>query len=129
MNMPATFWMRLLAHNIDMVILLIPTWGLSLLIRDNHLLYFLTFFMYFLYQLWFELGSWNATPGKRIMGLRVLMSDHVPPTFLAIMFRNIGKILSLLLFFVGFAFIAFHRRRLSLHDLASRTYVAYYGSN
>ena len=120
----ASFWQRLLAHNID----LLPVLGLYYLssltpfeISD----FWLLGCIYVFYHTLFELSPWHATPGKRWIGLHVenLGSGAVEPA--RIVLRNCCKILSLILFFGGFVMIIFHPKNQGLHDYIGGTLVLF----
>lgn len=82
--------------------------------------------IYFLYHLILEPLMAGRTPGKRIVGLRVLSLDgHVPPTG-ALITRNVFRIVDSLPvgYVVGLLFVFFSRRHLRLGDIAAGTVVA-----
>jgi uncharacterized RDD family membrane protein YckC len=51
--------------------------------------FILSFLLLWLYPVFFELGKHAATPGKRAMGLRVVMDNGLPITPAASMLRNL----------------------------------------
>ncbi|GAB4252384.1 MAG: hypothetical protein Tsb0034_31090 [Ekhidna sp.] len=121
--MYATFWARLLAHNID----LLPILGLfylsTLLPVENVSMAFLGL-IYLIYHIGFELGPWRATPGKRWAKIYVDHENKKNPV-LSVIVRNVFKGLSLLLFFGGFVMIIFNDRHKSLHDYIAGTVVLF----
>lgn len=120
----ATFWQRLLAHNIDLIFLLILFYLFSLIpyFGFDTLLFFL---IYLLYHFIFELSSWRATPGKKWLKLAVYNEGRRFESVTAILLRNVCKLISLLIFFGGFAMINFNRKKQSLHDYIAGTVVQF----
>ena len=120
----ASFWQRLLAHNIDLLFLLTLFYLVSLIPYSGYdtLLFFL---IYISYYSGFELSPWRATPGKKWTKLKIHNSDNRFKTFLAIFLRNSCKVISLLIFFLGFVMISFNRKKQSLHDFIAGTVVLF----
>jgi uncharacterized RDD family membrane protein YckC len=79
--------------------------------------------------LWQFLGNWGGgTPGKRLMGLRVVAADGGVPGFGVSLARALAwLILSTPLANFGFWMSLFHPRTRALHDIISGTYVVEYG--
>lgn len=66
----------------------------------------------------------NATPGKRFFGLEVRMEDGSSISWLrAILRETVGKILSVVVFMLGFIWILFDKRRQGWHDKLAKTIV------
>ncbi len=82
--------------------------------------------IYFLYHLVLETLMAGRTPGKRMIGLRVLTPEGVVPSVGALLTRNIFRIIDSLpvLYIVGLLFVMFGRRHLRLGDLAAGTVLA-----
>lgn len=116
----ATYWQRLLAYNIDLLILigLYYLYSLIPLSIFDSIAYVL---IYLLYHIIFELTSWKGSPGKKWMGLCVIEEKH--PRILSVAIRNAIKPISLALFFCGFVMIHFSKKKQSLHDYVSKTIV------
>jgi len=69
---------------------------------------------------------WNGqTPGKKLMGIKVVSVDNEPLTLGQSFLRYIGYIISSLMFFIGFIMIGVRRDKRGLHDLIARTKVIY----
>lgn len=62
----------------------------------------LLFLLEWFYPVVFEMGRRGATPGKRAMGLRVVMDDGMPPTLAASVLRNLLRVVD----FLPFAYAA-----------------------
>jgi len=76
-----------------------------------------------LYQGVFVAGRWQATPGKRLLGLHIVRTDGERVTSAWAALRFLCYFLSLLPFGAGFAMIFFSRERCALHDIICRTRV------
>lgn len=83
---------------------------------------FLLFWGYFLL---FEALNHGRTPGKRLMGIRVVMDTGHPITFAAAAVRNLIRVVDALPFgLVGLAFVLFHPQNKRLGDIVAGTVVA-----
>lgn len=67
------------------------------------------------YEAWF-IGRFAATPGKMVLGLRVIRSDGSPVTFKRAIGRYFAVWLSQLTLYIGFIIAAFDDQKRSLHD-------------
>jgi len=72
--------------------------------------------------LWHVVG---CSPGKAIVGLRVVREDGHRPTLLQATLRLLGYWLSALPFFLGFFWCLFDEDRQTWHDKLAHTYVVY----
>lgn len=113
----AGFWPRLMAHNIDLIILLPVFYLLSVFIKENSALYLVCGFLTLLYEVGFISSSWAATPGKRIMKIRVTNARIGVIGWPRSLARSLIKVLSIATLFIGYAVIAFHPKKKGLHDL------------
>lgn len=82
-----------------------------------------TYLTVWLYFAAFESSGWQATLGKRMLGLRVASADGTPITFPRAFLRQVAKVLSALPLQAGFLLAIFTPRRQALHDLIARTVV------
>ena len=82
--------------------------------------------IYFLYHLLLESLMAGRTPGKRMIGLRVLTPEGLVPSVGALITRNVFRIIDMLpgVYIVGLLFVMFGRRHLRLGDLAAGTVLA-----
>jgi hypothetical protein len=80
-----------------------------------------------LYPVVFELLPGAATPGKRMLGLHVLMADGLPITPAGCLIRNLLRVVDFLPLMYGFGILCVLLRRDArrLGDLAGGTLVAY----
>ena len=121
----AGFWPRLLAHNIDLIPILVLSYLISFLIQSPQHDYLILSLVYFGYQILFEMSSMRATPGKKLTRIHVKVTRETDFPMFAIIGRNIGKIPSLVFFFGGFILIFFDSRRRGLHDYIGGTVVLF----
>lgn len=139
----AGFWWRAAAYLIDMVlfailggvVILAPLMARGAIPADKPLfllteksrqvlaIQLLIYMAYWLYSASFESSSWQATPGKRIMGLAVTDLQGRRITFARASGRFLGKLLSQFLLFFGYLMAAFTARKQALHDLLASTLV------
>jgi len=155
----AGFWIRLVAHIIDLFVLLLPTmiWmtiAMSITSFDPALLQRFDPFDFrasstilddpelaaqilrleliawggawlieLIYRAAFEASSWQATIGKRLLGLSVCTAEGHRMSFPRAALRHIAKLASAIPFQLGFLMIGLHDRKQGLHDLLARTYV------
>ena len=68
------------------------------------------------YSVWLESSSWQATPGKKIMGLKVVDLHGQRIGFGSASCRNLAKGLSMLTFGMGYLMPLWSTRRQTLHD-------------
>jgi uncharacterized RDD family membrane protein YckC len=85
------------------------------------------FFLEWLYPAWFEVACSGATPGKRMLGIRVLSDDGTPVRWPAALTRNLLRAADFLpfLYFLGFLSMVTSRDFKRLGDLAADTLVVY----
>jgi uncharacterized RDD family membrane protein YckC len=85
------------------------------------------FLILWLYPIIFELTPAAATPGKRTMGIRVMMANGLPLTPAGCLIRNLMRAVDMLPLLYGFAIVSVLIRRDArrLGDLAAGTIVVY----
>jgi uncharacterized RDD family membrane protein YckC len=74
------------------------------------------------YFTWFH-GAAGQTPGKMLLGLRVIQTSGVRMTFGVAFLRCVGYLISSLFFWLGFLWIAFDGRKQGWHDKIAATLV------
>jgi uncharacterized RDD family membrane protein YckC len=139
----AGFWLRLVAYIIDVLLLAIvagffvmkPMMDRAGLPVDNIWLFMsnrsrqalaiqgAVWMIAWLYFALLESSSWQATPGKRAMGLQVTDLEGKQITFARASGRFFGKFLSQSLLFVGFVLAGFTQKKQALHDILARCLV------
>ena len=85
------------------------------------------FLVLWLYPVIFELTPAAATPGKRVMGIQVMMANGLPLTPAGCLIRNLMRVVDMLPLMYGFAIVSILMRRDArrLGDLAAGTIVVY----
>ncbi len=87
----------------------------------------IVFLILWLYPIIFELTPAAATPGKRAMGIQVMMANGLPLTPAGSLIRNLMRAVDMLPLLYGFAIVSVLMRRDArrLGDLAAGTIVVY----
>lgn len=137
----AGFWKRVAAYLVDGIVFGIPsmivfvavTFMMSrgssnyiFSVEDgmNMLILFLIFWIAnWLYFAFMESSETGATLGKKALGLRVTDMNGNPVTFARASGRYFGKIVSGLIFYIGFMMAGFTDRKQALHDMMAGTLV------
>jgi uncharacterized RDD family membrane protein YckC len=138
----AGFWIRFAAYLIDTIIMMLvlvpvgavigvlaaatsdgdlensPMWPLATLV-----IRVVSVALGWLYYALMESSSWQATVGKKALGLRVTDMDGNRIGFGRATGRYFGKILSGMICLIGFIMAAFTERRQALHDMMASTLV------
>lgn len=78
--------------------------------------------LFFLYFFVFQAAR-GQTPGKQLLGLRLIDAYGARPGLLRTLVRTAAYLLSALPFSLGFLWIGFDRERRALHDWVAGTYV------
>ena len=94
------------------------SWQMSLLV---------TGLLYAVISLLYDIGFWllaGQTPGKRVMGVRIVRTDGQRLNFGNALRRAIGYVLSGILF-LGYLWILFDDQRQGIHDKLAGTMVVY----
>lgn len=139
---PAGFWIRFLAYLIDSVILSLlmgliwgPTMFLTMRAAMSEsgpgplaaILPFLAFLLTTAVSLGYILWFWankGATPGKKMLGLRIVREDGEEPLGWGTAFmRLVGYMVSGFILYIGFFMIAFNPEKKGLHDMIAKTRV------
>lgn len=119
----ASFWKRLTAYNIDLTVLVLVLFPLSMIIEDNNTFYGICFVTVIGYHAGLESSRYQATLGKRYHGLRVMDKEGQPLTFVVALMRILLKFISAAIALGGFTMIAFNKRKQGLHDYILGTIV------
>lgn len=91
------------------------------------LIIIISFLLYWGYFTLFEFYSSGRTPGKMLVGLRVIQDNGQTITFLSSIIRNLLRIVDFLpsLYLLGIAMIFFHSKHKRIGDLTAGTIVVY----
>ena len=139
----AGFWIRMAAYLLDFFILnfigyiinysmfgsayLSASIDGSFLSHTPYIVWMITScLLVFAYNAFFLSSSWQATLGKRIVGVRVINTDGSRLSFLKALGRcTIGYAVSSIIFCVGFIMVGFTPKKTALHDKIFKTFVVY----
>lgn len=80
-------------------------------------------FSSFIYNVLFEISSFRATPGKLLFGIEVVDDSEETIGLGGSIIRNISKVISGLIFGIGFLMAAFTREKQALHDIMAGAFV------
>ena len=122
MTQYAGFWRRFVAWVIDLVILIVIGFIVNLILAE-WLASTISVFLGWLYFAGMESSTRQATLGKGAMGIFVTDMDGRRISFLRATGRYFAKILSALIFMIGYIMAAFTARKQALHDILASTLV------
>lgn len=146
---PAGFFSRAIAFLIDLVILSFSATLIVFMVNEIIIFFGLTdlvnrlalsiqsrtiatrisiSILYYIYSLIYFALFWTligSTPGKILLGLRILRTNGKKMTFFHSLVRAFSYYISAIVFFLGFIWIIFDKRRQALHDKIAGTIVIY----
>ena len=76
-----------------------------------------------IYQALFLVNYDGATPGRRLLGIKVIKNDNTPITYPVVIVRFLSSILSSFVLFLGYLSIAFDKKKRGWHDRIAKTLV------
>ena len=126
------FWVRFLAVIVDGLVLGVvigpleggaAASGSIAFITTASVLSVLIVYLYSIIMIW----KFQATLGKMVMGLKVYEMDGTPPDLGTAAVREISKILSAIVCYLGFIWVGFDADKQAWHDKIAKTYVVYKG--
>lgn len=120
----AGFWIRVVALLIDNFAVTV-VYALLIGIFGNGVGDLLGLIVGISYHVYFLGGKWQATPGKRLLGIHVIRTDGAALTYQRALGRYFSYILSWAIMFIGFIMVAFTQEKTGLHDLICDTRVVY----
>lgn len=83
----------------------------------------ISFFVWVIYCVFMESSVTQATFGKMAMGIKVVREDGSKMSWSESLSRNLSKIISYFVLFLGFIWIFFDRNKQGWHDKMNKTYV------
>lgn len=132
------FWIRVAAYIIDGTILLIPGLLISFLLeaamlaeneREKVLLNIADIsyntIMWWVYSAVLESSAWQATIGKKAVGLKVIDENGNRISFGRATGRHFASYISALILCIGYMMVGWTSRKQGLHDLIAGTLVVY----
>jgi uncharacterized RDD family membrane protein YckC len=138
----AGFVSRLLAYSIDLVVITVTLVATAWIVSTaNSLVSTVNFGQTYprlraifagtgalLFTAGYFILFWTAigqTPGKILLGVRIVGQNGRPISFLQAIIRYLGYLLSTLALFMGYGWILIDNRRQGWHDKLARTFVVY----
>jgi uncharacterized RDD family membrane protein YckC len=125
----AGFWIRLGAVIVDLIILSIVCYAIFrfiILLVPTSIFILIFSFTSWLIEIVYVVAFWawrGQTPGKMVTGIKIIRTDSYPITWQYALLRYLGCIVSTIILFIGFIWIAFDSRKQGLHDKIADTYV------
>jgi len=136
----AGFWIRVLAYLIDCLVMMAVSCPLGILLGvgvgatgadansdsstlTNGLSNVISILIGWLYCSLLESSSWQATVGKKVLGLKVTDLNGNRISFARATGRYFAQILSGMICFIGFIMVAFTEKKQGLHDMLASTLV------
>lgn len=120
--MYVSVWKRFWAFLIDVAVLGLIGWGLGQLFSEFTIALML-FVIVWLYYAIMESSPWQATLGKRIIGLKVVDKHGKRLSFWKASRRLLTRLITNITFYFGFFTAAFDKHRETLHDHLSKSVV------
>ncbi|PSJ46518.1 hypothetical protein C7H85_07760 [Zobellella endophytica] len=130
------FWRRLFAYLIDVLLMTVPmalllSWLLGVdptLAEPDAQTYqqaesWYGLVLWWLYFALLQSSPWQATIGKKLLGMKVIDAQGRRLSFIRASVRYFASLLSALLLMLGFVMIAFTRKKQGLHDVIAGTQV------
>jgi uncharacterized RDD family membrane protein YckC len=124
----AGFWIRVLAFIIDTLVLVIPNIIINIVFSSISMPNFGSVFIYLVSLAYYILMTkkYGATIGKKALGIQVHSYKSNELSWGQLILREtIGKIISALIFLIGYIMIAFTKKKQALHDIMAGTVVIY----
>ncbi len=121
----AAFGERFGAALIDGLILAIPNALISIVIEDDESVSanIISICLYWLYNAILESSAYQATLGKRALGIKVIDMEGQRISFGQATGRYFGKIISALILGIGFLMMLWDDKKQTLHDKMAATLV------
>lgn len=81
------------------------------------------FFFIFIYWILFEASLWQASPGKMALKIKVINENQQRQTLFEAIGRNLLKLPSAFIFFIGFMMCGWTDKKQTLHDKLTNSFV------
>ncbi|MGL4523234.1 MAG: RDD family protein [Bacilli bacterium] len=122
----AVLYQRFLAFMLDYLLIAalvkgVDSWGI--LSIPPSLEVTATIVGFVIYQTIFTWSPWNASLGKKLMGIKVVSTIRPNITYFNAFVRSTGMLFSAITLFIGFAMMLFTKQSQTLHDLMGKTIV------
>jgi len=126
------FWIRVGAYFIDLVVLIIPILLISFLFRSvafaaaeivEIIDAILPLIVWWVYTAVLHSSKWQATIGKKVVGLKVVDENGNRISFTRATGRYFAEFLSALILGIGYMMVGWTQKKQGLHDMIAATYV------
>jgi uncharacterized RDD family membrane protein YckC len=132
------FWIRVGAYSIDAAVLLIPTLLISFLYRAVYLTadademvqvmvevmdFIQNLLVSWIYSAVLHSSKWQATVGKKVVGLKVVDENGNRISFGRATGRFFAQLISTLILAIGYLMVGWTKKKQGLHDMIAGTYV------
>lgn len=91
--------------------------------RERNYIRDFSFLIWVIYCIFGESSNWQGSFGKRIVGIKVVDINGERLTFKKSLIRNLAKILSYVIIFLGFVWVLIDKQNRAWHDILGKTYV------
>ncbi len=115
----AGFWIRFVAVVIDAIILSVVGWVIGQVIQAE----IIGMLIGAAYYLYFWVKQKGQTPGKKVMGIRIVRVDGKEIDWMTAVLRYVGYIVSGIPLALGFIWVAFDKQKQGWHDKIAGTFV------
>ena len=114
---------RFIALIVDAIVLGVITWLIGLVIGDANTGGLAGFAIGVGYQWYFLTTQDGQTPGKKMLGIRVIKANGAPLTFVDVLVRYIGYFINSAILMLGWIWAIFDEGNQGWHDKLAGTYV------
>ncbi|CAN5155785.1 RDD family protein [soil metagenome] len=118
----AGFWIRVVAGLIDGVLLAAVGYIIKQILGESDAIAVVIGAGYYI-------GMWikndGMTIGKKLMGIKVIQTNGQPIDIKTGVLRYIGYVVSAMVLFIGFIWVAFDKNKQGWHDKIASTFVVY----
>lgn len=129
----AGFWRRLLACGVDVLMLSLIGIGISFSLGTDPFAQVksnlqtidsaFTWIITIAYSVLFWVNYDGATPGKRLMAIKIVNADGKPINYGVAIIRNLGYLISVVPLGLGYLWVAWDKKKQGWHDKIAHTYV------
>lgn len=113
----AGFWKRFVAWLIDTVIYAV-IYGILFAIKLQAIAVIFALAYFFVYYPYMESADYQGTLGKILIGIKVTDLDGNKVSFGRSLGRNVAKIISAIILYIGYIMAGFTAKKQALHDRA-----------
>lgn len=122
----AGFWRRYLAYSVDNLLLLLIGLSLGVTVNINQnggWIWFPSIVVSAAYFVFFWMKHDGQTLGNKLLAIRVVREDNKPMDAVTGIIRYIGYLISSLVFYLGFLWVVWDKKKQGWHDKIAKTVV------